>query len=303
MLISHRHRFIFFHVAKTGGKSITHALLPYAHLAVRFENPLSRWVLRRVVEANREALARSGTGRESSDAAVRAVSKGIDRAAWLERRLNPRVHGSAFYAMGLKYQLREASSAFLESYDRTADYPDARSLSLVHSHAGPGYCRHHMPREVFDNYFKFAFVREPFDWFESWYYFLNKIWGSGMSDQKMSRAEPIAFELLALREATLDEFIETICTQPSVLTIINSSQGDPVLGSLCDGEGNLLVDFVGKQERLEEDFAVVCDRVGISVELPRLNVGAAREKRPVREDLRRKVKETFPEVYAALDYA
>jgi hypothetical protein len=124
-----------------------------------------------------------------------------------------------------------------------------------------------------------------------------------MSDERMSRAEPIAFELLSLREASLGEFIDAACTQPSVLAIINSSLGDPVLGSLCDREGNLLVDFVGKQERLREDFAVVCERVGIAAELPRLNVGVAREERPGREDLRRKVKEAFPEVYAALGYA
>ena len=37
---------------------------------------------------------------------------------------------------------------------------------------------------------------------------------------------------------------------------------------VCDDAGNLLVDHVGRYESIAEDFANICERVGIDVELP-----------------------------------
>ena len=41
--------------------------------------------------------------------------------------------------------------------------------------------------------------------------------------------------------------------------------------ALTDTAGKLIVDFVGRFERLEEDFQTGCDRAGIHVKLPHLN--------------------------------
>ena len=65
----------------------------------------------------------------------------------------------------------------------------------------------------------------------------------------------------------------------------------------------LLVDFVGKQERLSEDFREVCDRVGIEAELPMLNVRPHRDNEPAYDELRRRVKEAFPDVYRTFEYS
>lgn len=39
-----------------------------------------------------------------------------------------------------------------------------------------------------------------------------------------------------------------------------------------DEQGKLLVDWVGRYERLEQDFAAVCHRINVRETLPRLNV-------------------------------
>ncbi len=40
---------------------------------------------------------------------------------------------------------------------------------------------------------------------------------------------------------------------------------------LVDESGNLLVDFVGKFENLDQDFQSICQKVGISASLPHIN--------------------------------
>ena len=40
---------------------------------------------------------------------------------------------------------------------------------------------------------------------------------------------------------------------------------------MCDDEGNIKMDFVGRFETLENDFRQVCCRLGRDVELPKTN--------------------------------
>jgi hypothetical protein len=40
---------------------------------------------------------------------------------------------------------------------------------------------------------------------------------------------------------------------------------------LCDENGKELVDFVGRYENMEEDFASVCRKIGIDIALPHVN--------------------------------
>jgi hypothetical protein len=40
---------------------------------------------------------------------------------------------------------------------------------------------------------------------------------------------------------------------------------------ICDDDGNVIVDFVGRFENLERDFQTICSSIGIDPELPHLN--------------------------------
>ena len=49
------------------------------------------------------------------------------------------------------------------------------------------------------------------------------------------------------------------------------------VNQLCDAQGKLLMDYVGKLETLDEDWKFICERIGIPhVELPRKNVSVKR---------------------------
>ena len=51
---------------------------------------------------------------------------------------------------------------------------------------------------------------------------------------------------------------------------------------LCDEDGRLMVDFVGRFESLDDDFRVVCSRLGLApCRLPRLNQSRSLLRRDV----------------------
>lgn len=110
--------------------------------------------------------------------------------------------------------------------------------------------RKRMPEEVFNRYFKFAFVRNPWERLLSEYHYI------------LSRPEHGRHR----RVAGLDGFQAFIRMQ---IPRRDAYQ----LNMLCDSKGNLLMDFVGKLENLEADWRTVCETIGIPFQsLPHRNV-------------------------------
>ena len=104
-----------------------------------------------------------------------------------------------------------------------------------------------MDREIFDSFFKFSFVRNPWYWQVSLYhYILDRPKNPGHEEtKKMGSFRNFVFSREKL------SFTQTSC--------------------LVDESGNLLVDFVGKFENLDQDFHSICRKVGISACLPHIN--------------------------------
>ena len=110
-----------------------------------------------------------------------------------------------------------------------------------------------LPRDVFDDCFKFAFVRNPWSWIVS-------VW-MRLRTTESHRHYPIVSRM---------DFPEYVDWE-----IRRDRQHQHRF--VCDRRGELLVDFVGRQERLAEDFRRVCERLGLGeVELP--HVGARPRK-------------------------
>jgi hypothetical protein len=107
--------------------------------------------------------------------------------------------------------------------------------------------------EKFNSYFSFAFVRNPWDWQVSLYTFMLK-------DNQHYQHK------LAKSFLDFNEYIEWRCANEV------KYQKDFVLSE----EGELLVDFIGKYENLEEDFKKICRQIGISASLPKFNVSKTR---------------------------
>jgi hypothetical protein len=122
-------------------------------------------------------------------------------------------------------------------------------------HATVGYYEHmpawrvkaYLGEEVWRSYFKFAFDRNPWDRQVSWYFYKTK-----------SKSSPPPFDdfLASKRRAYVNNY--------ELYTI----------------HSDLAVDFVGRYERLENDFAKALEFIGVrqSIALPRTNVSTARER-------------------------
>jgi hypothetical protein len=104
-----------------------------------------------------------------------------------------------------------------------------------------------LPKDFFDELFKFAFVRNPWDLQVSSFHHIRRErpqYLGGMKDfdsflrWKLDLERPYQYHA--------DISIEL--------------QSD----YLIDLHGNLVVDFIGRYERLEEDFSTACRRIGVS---------------------------------------
>ena len=117
----------------------------------------------------------------------------------------------------------------------------------IKKHATATEIRDSLDREIFNSVFKFTFVRNPWDWQVSLYhYILENPENHGYEEtMKMGTFRNFVFSREKL------SFTQTSC--------------------LVDESGNLLVDFVGKFENLDQDFHSICRKVGISACLPHIN--------------------------------
>jgi hypothetical protein len=123
-------------------------------------------------------------------------------------------------------------------------------------------------------YFKFAFVRNPWDRLVSLY--LQKLAPGGRG---MGRYEYEGVKLYA--GMPFVEFVESVCAVPDKIA-------DPHFRSqrvsVCAPSGEVLADFVGRFENLEEDFARVADALGSPhLALPHLTPAGTRNSRHYRE--------------------
>ena len=117
-------------------------------------------------------------------------------------------------------------------------------------------------RESFDRYFSFAIVRNPWDWQVSLYHFAVK--------------HPAHFQHKLFKGfENFDAYIRWRCTL----------QGQHQKDFIYSAEGEQLVDFVGRLENIDRDFATICSRIGIpETTLPVLNVSNTKPYRSFYSD-------------------
>ena len=202
MEISYSHRFVFIHVPRVAGNSVSAALRPFSHVPPR-----------------------------------RPV---IDRVPYVRRIGFPR---------------------------------DRKVLEHRYGHMKAKDVRVALP-ELFDDFFKFAFVRNPWDWQVSVYHYIR---------QRADHPDHRRY----LRFRDFDDYLDWRV----------NDQG-PELQSewVLDDAGELIVDFVGHFESLAEDFAAACGRVGIPAQLPHIN---SSEHRDYREHYTPATRALATEAYAA----
>lgn len=141
----------------------------------------------------------------------------------------------------------------LRAFDLPRDYHRYR----FPKHCGIQEAQKKMPDERFQAYFKFAFVRNPWDRLVSMYNAEVKKNRKRRHRRVRAMSDFSEFLRYAIRHRMLQQ-------HPLIL----------------DHQERVGVDFLGYYENLAEDYAVVRDRLELDVELPRLN---AFDHKPYRE--------------------
>ncbi len=131
-----------------------------------------------------------------------------------------------------------------------------------------------MGRERFDSFFSFAIVRNPWDWLVSLHSYVLK--------NPQHHLHQLFREL-----GSFQDYIHWQC-----------EDGLPLQRDfLFSDEGEQLVSFIGRYEELERDFEEICNKLGVSATLPRLNV--SRRSRAFREFYDEQLVEMVREKYQA----
>jgi hypothetical protein len=122
-------------------------------------------------------------------------------------------------------------------------------------HATCSKLKRELPTGIWESYFKFAFVRNPYDFMQSWYFYRQR---DELADPKHPRHH------LYTGDTSFEEFITTFARKEWLLP-----QVEWVAPAAMELQVQL--DYVGRYETFEDDFRQICRRLAIPYPtLPRL---------------------------------
>lgn len=120
---------------------------------------------------------------------------------------------------------------------------------IGHGHISVRQLRQHLDPAAWESYFKFGFVRNPYDRYVSTCFFLNR-----KNPEFANTAQAFMKRALAV-----PRFRERALAKPQHL-------------QLSDDNGEIALDAVGRYETLQQSFDEICERIGIpSTDLTRNN--------------------------------
>lgn len=137
--------------------------------------------------------------------------------------------------------------------------------ALFNKKIGHSYLWHYQvfDKERFNKYFKFTFVRNPWDRLVSAYFFMKK-GGRNPFDKKW--AEQHLSDINSFQE-----FVEKLNNKNFRRVVLAEQHFRPQYKYVCDYKENILTDFTGRLENIEKDFDYVSKRLGINAKLPHFN--------------------------------
>ena len=127
--------------------------------------------------------------------------------------------------------------------------PIPELAKLQHGHISAQQLRPHIDPDQWDGYFKFGFVRNPFDRYVSTCFFLNRQ-NPAFADQAVPFMK---------RALDIPRFRGRVLVQPQVR-------------QLAGEDGKIALDYVGRYESLQHSYDHICETIGIqSTDLARKN--------------------------------
>ncbi len=112
----------------------------------------------------------------------------------------------------------------------------------------------YLGNRAWQRFFKFAFVRNPWSRLVSWY------------NMCIDRPSNSFMRYVQANAPAFEDFL-SLTSGRAVKTTFNQ------VDYICDRNGRIIVDFVGRFERLSSDFEYVCKQLAISAALPHKNKG------------------------------
>jgi hypothetical protein len=152
-----------------------------------------------------------------------------------------------------------ANCAIFIHIPKTAGSSVAQALGMNSRHVPYMEYERINPRK-FKQFFKFAFVRNPWDRLVSSYFFLKK-GGVNEMDRRFAAEKLAPYDNFAA-------FVEGWLDERNIWSWVHFK---PQHYFICDKASRLRVDFVGRIETIESDFRYVCEHLGITAELKRIN--------------------------------
>lgn len=138
-----------------------------------------------------------------------------------------------------------------------ASAPDCQRLLPMHAPAADGITK--LGRDVWDRYYSFGFVRNPWARLVSWY--------SMIRERPLEVNQNALWNYVRSKSRNFDEFVVN-CTE----IIAERTRGGYIyqkgfainqLDYFIDGRGDVAVSFIGKFEDLERDFEFISEKIGI----------------------------------------
>ena len=117
---------------------------------------------------------------------------------------------------------------------------DAPSSTEDWHHPYARNVRKHMP-DLWDDYYTFAFVRNPWDRLVSWYMMAHQ---TNVATASLDQIRKLSFE----------QFLEI----KDDLHLCSNQ-----LDYITDEDGKIIVDFVGRFENLKPEFRDICNKLGV----------------------------------------
>jgi len=119
---------------------------------------------------------------------------------------------------------------------------------------------------LFESFYKFSFIRNPWDRTYSAYCFLRK--GGNKSPTDLAVAQSISIF------RSFDDFVINGLGEGFFRSqLVFLPQSEFIIGP----NNKVMVDFVGRQETIDEDFHEVAKVIGITNPLPKLNVSSGQD--------------------------
>lgn len=164
--------------------------------------------------------------------------------------------GTHSVRQALREQLGEADIEQVGLFvDKRFPYPELAAIH--HGHLALAQVRPYLDSAAFDSYFKFGFVRNPFDRFVSYCAFMTRDQGTfDVAPRQVMRR--ILFEVRPLHHVLFQ----------------------PQCSLLVDAAGALLTDFVGRFEHMQQSYDEATARIGIPArKLDKVNSSRRRDYR------------------------